>query len=113
MNKNTYIAVITWIGDLGIKRAIFSYGYKKYGPQIAIDGNLRFCGSAWSLLCSSFEFLDFNKTKAYIRFLNIQDAPDVLFPGKTFELYECDKKIAYGEVIEKSECEFFYSETLR
>ena len=43
-----------------------------------------------------------NKTKALIRFLNAEDAPDILRQGIVFELFEGAKKVADGEIIEES-----------
>lgn len=94
MNNKIFIAKITWLSkEQGGRKGVIPLGSKTYAPQIAIDGNKIFNGSAWSLICFSFELIEENKTKAFIKFLNTQDAPDILHQGIIFELFEGEKKL--------------------
>lgn len=71
MNNKNFIAKITWLSkEQGGRKGVIPIGFKTYAPQIAIGGNKIFNGSIWSLLCFSFELIEDNKTKAFIRFLN-------------------------------------------
>ena len=107
MNNKIYIAKITWLSkEQGGRKGVIPIGSKTYAPQIAIDGNKIFNGSVWSLICFSFELIEENKTKAFIRFLNTKDAPDILNQGIVFELFEGEKKVADGEVIEENSYDF-------
>ncbi|MBS6477123.1 MAG: hypothetical protein KH405_04795 [Firmicutes bacterium] len=103
MNNKTFVAKITWLSkEQGGRKGKIPIGLKKYAPLIAIDGNKIFNGSAWSVICFPFELIEENKTKALIRFLNAEDAPDILRQGIVFELFEGAKKVADGEIIEES-----------
>ncbi len=107
MNNKNFIAKITWLSkEQGGRKGVIPIGFKTYAPQIAIGGNKIFNGSIWSLLCFSFELIEDNKTKAFIRFLNTKDALDILHQGIIFELFEKEKKVADGEVIEESFYDF-------
>ena len=63
-------------------------------------------GDTGDRLIFSFELIEENKTKAFIRFLNTKDAPDILHRGVIFELFEGEKKVADGEVIEETIYDF-------
>ena len=47
-----------------------------------------------------------NKKKAFIIFLNTKDAPNIFHQGIVFELFEGEKKVADGEVIEENSYDF-------
>ena len=107
MNNKVFFAKIMWLSkEQGGRKDGIPIGLKQYAPQVVIDGTKVFNGSTWSLICYSFELIGINKTKAIIRFLNTRDAPDILHQGITFELFEGEKKVADGEVMEETTFDF-------
>ena len=100
MNSKTYKAIIDWIPN--IRKNGIPFMEKKYAPLIEVENNKIINGSAWSVLCYSYEYINSNKTFSYIRFLNTKDAPDVLSEGINISLYEGSKKVAFGKIIEEA-----------
>ncbi len=45
---------------------------------------------------------------AYVRYLNTKNAPDNLYIGSKINLYEGNKLVATGEIIQESDYEFQY-----
>ena len=101
MNNQTFKAIINWLPN-GRKSGV-PFKNKKYAPIIEINGEKIFDGSAWSVICYAYEYIDENKTFAYIKFLNADAAPDILSVGIKFNLYEGANKVAFGEITEKSD----------
>lgn len=100
MNKQVFDAVIKWLSkEEGGRILEIPFKETKYAPQIVINGERVINGSSWSVLCYSYEFLEPLKTRSYIRFLNYEAAPNILFVGTKFELFEGDKMVATGEII--------------
>lgn len=99
-----YDVCIEW--DMKVKKGVIPFDFKKYAPQISISGQRIFNGSAWSVLCFSYDYLDRNKTKAYLRFLNMDATPNILENGTRGELYEGPTIAANGEVVGISDFEF-------
>lgn len=107
MNEKVFVAKISWIhSNQGGRKQGIPLHNEKYCPVVAIDGIQVFSGSSYGLLCYSFEKIGDNISLAYIRFLNTKDAPDVLHIGSMIELYEGEKKVAYGEVVRDSSFNF-------
>ncbi len=105
MNNKVYEAKIKWISkENGGRNCGVPFQKNNYAPQISIDGNNVFNGNSWSLLCYSYEYIDCLTTKSYVRFLNANDAPDILYIGTEFELFEGPKKVADGVIL--NECDY-------
>lgn len=107
MNNNVFIAKIFWLKpEFGGRQSGIPLNNKKYCPIVAVDGQRHFCGSDFGLLCYSYEKLADYVSLAMVRFLNTEAAPDVLRIGAKLELYEGARKVADGEIIEKSDFVF-------
>lgn len=107
MNTKVFDVVIKWFSkDEGGKNNSVPFKKIKYAPHIGINGQRIINGCGWSILCYVYDFLEPLKTKAYIRFLNINDAPDILAIGMRFELYEGNKKVAVGIIVDNSNFKF-------
>lgn len=102
MNDQTFKAIINWLADE--RKSGIPFKNKKYAPLIEINGEKIFDGSAWSVICYAYEYIDENKTFAYIKFLNADVAPDILSAGTKFNLYEGANKVAFGKITEKYDC---------
>lgn len=74
----------------------------KYGPQIKITKPLietnKVKNIQWSLLVNIKETINANETIAEVRYLAIE-APDNLYKGVEFELYEGNNLVANGIII--------------
>ena len=100
MNTKIFDTNTRWLSkEEGGRRLEIPFKATKYALQIAIDGERVIQGSSWSVFCYSYEISEPLKTKSYIRFLNVEHAPDVLFVGKKFELFEGPKKVATGVIV--------------
>ena len=100
MNRKVFDTNIRWLSvEEGGRSLEIPFKATKYATQIAIDGNRIICGSSWSVFCYSYEIIESLKTKSYIRFLNVEQAPDILFVGTKFQLFEGPKKVAVGEIV--------------
>ena len=108
MNRKVYDVVIDWFSAEKGGRTDGSIPFKqmRYAPHIGINGERIINGSGWSLLCYVYEYLEPLKTKAYIRFLNTDEGPDILNIDMDFDLFEGNKKIAIGKIIGISNFEF-------
>ena len=106
MNNKVFVATIEWnnINDKGEK--VIPIKEPRYCPQILVDAEYVVDGSVWSVFCFNFEVIDLNKTKAYIKYLNQQSAPNNIKIGSKFELYEMGKVVAHGKVIDYSKIDF-------
>ena len=100
MNKKVFDVVLEWIPR--------KKGGRAEPIPIGINGERVINGCGWSILCYVYDYLDFEplKTKAYIRFLNTDSAPDILVIGMNIELYEGVKKVAIGTIVDNSNFEF-------
>ena len=65
-----------------------------------VKGQTIFYDAAWSIICYNYEQTSDFTTRAYLRFLNYENAPNILSKGTVFELYEGKKKVASG-IVEK------------
>ena len=107
MNTKVFDVIIEWFSkDEGGRVDSIPFKKMRYAPHIGINGERVINGSGWSVLCYVYEHLESLKTKAYIRFLNIDDAPDILSVGMNFDLFEGSKKIAIGKIVDNSNFEF-------
>ena len=95
MNKKVFDVVLEWIPrKQGGRTEPIPTEEMRYAPHIGINGERVINGCGWSILCYVYDYFDFEplKTKAYIRFLNIDSASDILAIGMNIELYEGVKK---------------------
>ena len=109
MNKKVFDVILEWIPrKKGGRAEPIPIEEMRYAPQIGINGERVINGCGWSILCYVYDYLDFEplKTKAYIRFLNTDSAPDILAIGTNIELYEGVKKVAIGTIVDNSNFEF-------
>ena len=107
MNKKVFDVIIEWFSkDEGGRVDVIPFKKMRYAQHIGINGERIINGSAWSVLCYVYEHLEPLKTKAYIRFLITDDAPDILNIGMEFELFEGSKKIAIGKIVGNTNFEF-------
>ena len=105
MNKKVFDVVLEWIPrKQGGRTEPIPTEEMRYAPHIGINGERVINGCGWSILCYVYDYLDFEplKTKVYIRFLNIDSAPDILAIGMNIELYEGVKKVAIGTIVDNS-----------
>lgn len=93
-----YIAKIDWIKPTeGGRIGDIPFNTEKYGPQIKVRTNQE----NWSLIVNNFKKIDNFTTLAKVHYLNIEKAPENLFVGLNFELYEGPKKVARGIIIQQ------------
>ena len=103
MNNKVFEAKINWVSkENGGRNYGVPFKINNYAPLISIGGNKVFNGSTWSIICYSYEYTASLTTKAFIKFLNVDAAPNILFVGTEFELFEGAKKVAYGVIIKES-----------
>ena len=96
-----YEATLVWASpENGGRRGPIPMENNKYAPLIGIKGQMTFYGCAWSMICYNYEETSEFTTRAYLRFLNYEKAPNILSKGTVFELYEGNKKVASG-IVEK------------
>ena len=96
-----YEATLVWAApENGGRKGPIPMENNKYAPLIGIKGQMTFNGCAWSIICYNYEETSEFTTRAYLRFLNYERAPDILKKGTVFELYEGNKKVASG-IVEK------------
>lgn len=93
-----YIAQINWIKpEDGGRIGCIPFNTDKYAPQIRFKGN----EGNWSLVVDNYERIDNSTTLAKVYYLNSKRAPNNLFVGLDFDLYEGFKKVAFGKCIGK------------
>lgn len=97
MDLNVYKITVKFISDT--RKIAIPFRNKKYAPQIEINGNRMFLGSAWSLICYIYEEIDVDYYYAYIKFLNGEQAPNILYEGLEFFLCEGREKVASCKII--------------
>lgn len=97
MDLNVYKITVKFLSD--IRKVAIPFRDKKYAPQIEINGNRMFLGSAWSLICYIYEKIDIDYYYAYIKFLNGEQAPNILYEGLEFFLCEGREKVAFCKII--------------
>lgn len=96
-----YEATLVWVSpENGGRKGPVPMENNKYAPLIGIKGQMTFDGCAWSTICYNYEETSEFTTRAYLRFLNYEKAPNILSKGTVFELYEGNKKVASG-IVEK------------
>ena len=96
-----YEATLVWASpENGGRKGPIPMKNNKYAPLIGIKDQMTFNGCAWSMICYNYEETSEFTTRAYLRFLNYERAPDILKKGTVFELYEGNKKVASG-IVEK------------
>lgn len=82
--------------------------YDRYCPLVSVDGQQDTDQNAFGLICYSFKYIKEFNTMAYVRYLNTKNAPDNLYIGSKINLYEGNKLVATGEIIQESDYEFQY-----
>ncbi len=96
-----YEATLVWASpENGGRKGPIPMKKNKYAPLIGIKGQKIFNGCAWSIICYNYEETSEFTTRAYLRFLKYENAPNILSKGTVFELYEGKKKVA-GGIVEK------------
>lgn len=96
-----YEATLVWTTpEKGGRKGPVPMENNKYAPLIGIKDQMIFNGCAWSIICYNYEETSEFATRAYLRFLNYEKAPNILSKGTVFELYEGKKKVA-GGIVEK------------
>ena len=96
-----YEATLVWASpENGGRKGPIPMKKNKYAPLIGIKGQKIFNGCAWSIICYNYEETSEFTTRAYLRFLNYERAPNILKKETVFELYEGKKKVASG-IVEK------------
>lgn len=96
-----YEATLIWASpENGGRKGPIPMENNKYAPLIGIKSQITFNGCVWSIICYNYEKTSEFTTRAYLRFLNYERAPDILKKGTVFELYEGKKKVA-GGIVEK------------
>ena len=107
MNNKVFSARITWLtSSQGGRKGPIPFENNRYMPIISINGNTNFEGNAWSVICYSYEFIDQQTTKAYMKFFMHEKAPDILFERTEFKLQEGGHVVASGiidGVVEREE----------
>ncbi len=99
MNDKIFSARVTWLtSSQGGRKGPIPFETNRYMPIISIGGNIIFNGNAWSVICYSYELVDQHTTKAYMKFLIHEKAPDILFKGTEFKLQEGGHVVANGIV---------------
>ena len=100
MDLNVYKTIVEFIPDS--RKTNIPFKNKKYAPQIEIKGNRIFLESAWSVICYIYEIIDTSTYYAFIKFLNGENAPEILREG--LELYLCEgpNRVASCKIIEIS-----------
>ena len=98
MNLNKYIAEINWLSSKdGGRISDIPFNTNKYAPRIVIAA----MRENWSLVVNNFKRLSPLKTMAIIYYLNVSAAPDNLYVGVNFELFEGNRKVAFGTIVER------------
>ena len=96
-----YEATLVWASpENGGRKGPIPMKNIKYAPLIGIKDQMTFNGCAWSIICYNYEETSEFATRAYLRFINYEKAPNILSKGTVFELYEGKKKVA-GGIVEK------------
>ena len=94
MKYNVYLSKIKWLKkEQGGRKSGIP---KHYGPQIKFDG----LKGDWSFIVNSYQILSENETISKMFYLNASDAPNLLKEGLVFELYEGNRIVATGKIIE-------------
>lgn len=107
MNNKVFIAKLNWLkSSEGGRKSPIPMNMEKYCPIVSVEGQRTFSGSDFGLLCNSFERIGEFNTLAYVRYLNVKDAPDNLYIGSHIALYEGAKLVATGQIIEASDFQF-------
>ena len=92
------MAKIKWLTEEQGGRQTIPWG-DKYGPIVIIKGDLlNQTEAVWSLLVSNKESVSEFETIAEIKYL-FENAPNNLYAGIEFELYEGNKLVANGIVL--------------
>lgn len=107
MNSKVFIANINWLkSSEGGRKLPIPMNREKYCPIVAVEGQRTFSGSDFGLLCNSFERTGEFSTLAYVRYLNVKDAPDNLHIGSNIALFEGAKLVATGQIIKETDYKF-------
>lgn len=95
-----FIAKISWLTALeGGRTNDIPFNTSKYAPLIRTEGSR----GNWSLIVNNYGRVDDNTTIAMIYYLAPESAPDNLVVGLKFDLYEGNKRVAFGEIIDKAD----------
>ena len=95
-----FIAKISWLTALeGGRTNDIPFNTSKYAPLIRTEGSSR----NWSLVVNNYGRVDDITTIAMIYYLASESAPDNLVVGLKFDLYEGNKRVAFGEIIDKAD----------
>lgn len=96
-----YIAKISWlIADGGGRKNGIPFNTDKYAPIIRTDNRTN-TYATWSVVVNNYEMIDSTTTLAKVCYVFPNRAPNNLTPGLQFELYEGNKLVAYGEILEE------------
>lgn len=102
MNNKVFMAKLHWTqANEGGRLLPIPMNNEKYCPIVSVAGQKLFNGSAYSLICNNFKLLDDHNTFAYVRLLNAEEVPDILYIGAKIELYEGSKSVATGIIVER------------
>lgn len=96
MNRN-FEAKICWLSEIQGGRKEIPFG-DKYAPIIKITKPIFESNDFWSVFVINKKMLCKNETLSNIQYLS-DFAPDNLFTGVEFILYEGNKKVASGVVL--------------
>lgn len=95
-----FTAKISWLtASEGGRINAIPFSTNKYAPLIRIEGSNEY----WSLVVNNYERVDDSTTIATIHYLSPENAPDNLVVGLKFDLYEGNKRVAFGEIIDKAD----------
>lgn len=107
MNNKVFIANLTWLKpSKGGRKLPIPMNTDKYCPLVSVDKQKITLGSAWGLVCYSFEIIGEYNTLTYVRYLNTEDAPDNLCIGSKIDLFEGNNLVAIGKIVEETDFRF-------
>lgn len=91
-----FTAKISWLTAFeGGRTNVIPFNTNEYAPLIRIEGS----DGYWSLVVNNYERVDNVTTIATIYYLFPEKAPNNLVTGITFDLYEGNRKVAFGEIV--------------
>lgn len=95
-----FTAKISWLSALeGGRTNDIPFNTGKYAPLIRVKGS----SGNWSLVVNNYERVDHITTIAMIYYLVPESAPNNLAVGLKFDLYEGNKRVAFGEIIDEAD----------
>lgn len=89
-----YEATLVWASpENGGRKGPIPMKNIKYAPQIGIKDQMTFNGCAWSMICYNYEETNEFTTRAYLRFLNYERAPDILKKERYLNYMKAKRKL--------------------